>query len=99
MCKIDLSQDNIKESYDSCVNFQHFLMELESARREAYEEKCRREEVERELYEAFQKVSILFYSYIACNIILEDLIDLHWAQYMWDKFLLPCIQTFKLSET
>lgn len=84
MCEIDLLQDNIKESYDSCVNFQHFLKELESARREAYEEKCRREEVERELYEAFQKVSMLLYScHLHCmRYILEDLSDLHWAQYM-----------------
>ena len=69
MCKIDLLQDNIKESFDSCKNFQHFLKELESARREAYEEKCRREEVERELYEAFQKVSyFIVIIYIACDI-------------------------------
>lgn len=68
MCEIDLLQDNIKGSYDSCENFQHFLKELESTRREAYEEKCRREEVERELYEAFQKVSIYFIVtiHIAC---------------------------------
>jgi hypothetical protein len=69
MCEIDLLQDNIKESYDSCMNFQHFLKELESARREAYEEKCRREEVERELYEAFQKVCyFIVVIYIACDI-------------------------------
>ncbi|KAJ1289026.1 hypothetical protein BS78_02G134600 [Paspalum vaginatum] len=48
-------KDNTKESYDSCDNFQHVLRELESVRQEAYEEKCRREKVERELCEAFQK--------------------------------------------
>ncbi|WVZ63210.1 hypothetical protein U9M48_012859 [Paspalum notatum var. saurae] len=48
-------KDNTKESYDCCDNFQHVLRELESVRQEAYEEKCRREKLERELCEAFQK--------------------------------------------
>ncbi|KAL6656519.1 hypothetical protein ACP70R_007345 [Stipagrostis hirtigluma subsp. patula] len=34
---------------------EHIVRELESARREAYEEKCKREEVERDLFEASQK--------------------------------------------
>ncbi|TVU10590.1 hypothetical protein EJB05_44132 [Eragrostis curvula] len=46
---------NTKEPYEASNNFQHILGELESARQEAYEEKCRREIAERELFEAFQK--------------------------------------------
>lgn len=61
MCEIVLFQDNVKEPYETCDNFQHILRELESSRQEAYEEKCRRETTERELFEALQKVSILIY--------------------------------------
>jgi hypothetical protein len=62
MCEIDLLQDNIEESCES-YNFQHIMRELENARQEAYEEKCRHVKAERELFEALQKVSILIYSY------------------------------------
>lgn len=86
--EIDLLQENIND--DSCENFQHVLKELEIVRQEAYEEKCRREKVERVLCEAFQKVSILICSYHShCKqYILEYLSDLHCAQYMRDKFFL-----------
>ncbi|PVH63897.1 hypothetical protein PAHAL_2G133900 [Panicum hallii] len=46
---------NVEETYESYDNFQHILRELESVRQEAYEEKCRREKAERELFEALQK--------------------------------------------
>jgi hypothetical protein len=79
MCEIDLLQGNVEETYESYDNFQHILRELESVRQEAYEEKCRREKAERELFEALQKVIILIYSYHShcTHNILEDLIDLH----------------------
>jgi len=63
MCEIDLLQDNVEETSESCDNFQHILRELESVRQEVYEEKCRREKAERELFEALQKVIILIYNY------------------------------------
>ncbi|XP_039807948.1 U-box domain-containing protein 33-like isoform X2 [Panicum virgatum] len=49
-------KDNVEETSESCDNFQHILRELESVKQEAYEEKCRREKAERELFEALQKV-------------------------------------------
>ncbi|KAF8753209.1 hypothetical protein HU200_011656 [Digitaria exilis] len=48
-------KENVEESCESYDNFQYVLRELESARKEAYEEKCRREKAERELFEALQK--------------------------------------------
>jgi len=48
-------KDNVEETSESCDNFQHILRELESVRQEVYEEKCRREKAERELFEALQK--------------------------------------------
>lgn len=70
MCEIDLFQDNVREPDETCDNFQNILTELESSRQEAYEEKCRRERAERELFEAFQKVSISQFQ-IACTIIIR----------------------------
>ncbi|KAF8675246.1 hypothetical protein HU200_047919 [Digitaria exilis] len=48
-------KENVEESCESYDNFQYVLRELECARKEAYEEKCRREKAERELFEALQK--------------------------------------------
>lgn len=53
----DLLQDTVEESCDSYDNFQHILRELDSAKQEAYRERCRREKVEKELFEALQKVT------------------------------------------
>lgn len=53
-----LMQEDVKE-YDKPDNkIQHILRELESARQQAYEEKCSREKAERELFEASQKVRV-----------------------------------------
>ncbi|XP_024318687.1 U-box domain-containing protein 33 isoform X1 [Brachypodium distachyon] len=51
----DNEKEDVKE-YDKPDNkIQHILRELESARQQAYEEKCSREKAERELFEASQK--------------------------------------------
>ncbi|XP_037455877.1 U-box domain-containing protein 33-like [Triticum dicoccoides] len=53
------SDGNEKETvheFDEADNkFQHMLRELESVRKQAYEDNCSREKAERELFEAFQK--------------------------------------------
>ncbi|CAN6214032.1 unnamed protein product [Urochloa humidicola] len=56
-------KNNVEESRESYGNFQHILRDLESAREEAYEEKCRREKAERELFEALQKAQASENSY------------------------------------
>ncbi|CAL5080209.1 unnamed protein product [Urochloa decumbens] len=45
------------------ISGKHILRDLESARKEAYEEKCRREKAERELFEALQKAQTSENSY------------------------------------
>ncbi|XP_062199345.1 U-box domain-containing protein 33-like isoform X3 [Phragmites australis] len=56
-------EENVKATNESYDNFQHILRELESVRREAYEEKCRREEAERELFAASQRAQAFENSY------------------------------------
>nr|TKW31976.1 hypothetical protein SEVIR_2G140900v2 [Setaria viridis] len=56
-------KDNIEESCEPYYNFQNILRELENARQEAYEEKCRHVKAERELFEALQKAQASENSY------------------------------------
>ncbi|KAF0911513.1 hypothetical protein E2562_011149 [Oryza meyeriana var. granulata] len=51
----DKVKEDTKERDKSDNELQHILMELERVRQEAYEEKCRREKAEQELFEALQK--------------------------------------------
>jgi hypothetical protein len=51
-------QDIVREFDKPDNKFNHMLRELESVRKQAYEEKCSREKAERELLEAFQKVRV-----------------------------------------
>ena len=45
--------------FDEADNkWQPMIRELESVRKQAYEDNCSREKAERELFEAFQKVSV-----------------------------------------
>jgi CRISPR/Cas system-associated endonuclease/helicase Cas3 len=55
-------QDIVRE-FDEPDKFQHMLWELESVRKQAYEEKCSRDKAERELLEAFQKVRVAYFSF------------------------------------
>lgn len=55
-CRSYNNEKEIVKEFDEPENkFQHMLQELESARKQAYEEKCSREKAEGELFEAFQK--------------------------------------------
>lgn len=51
-------QDIVREFDKPDNKFNHMLRELESVRKQAYEDKCSREKAERELLEAFQKVRV-----------------------------------------
>jgi len=52
-------QETIKDEFDEHDNkFQHMLRELDSVKKQAYDEKCSREKAERELLDAFQKVRV-----------------------------------------
>uniref|UniRef100_A0A453PSC6 RING-type E3 ubiquitin transferase n=1 Tax=Aegilops tauschii subsp. strangulata TaxID=200361 RepID=A0A453PSC6_AEGTS len=53
----DANEKETVHEFDEGDNkFQHMLRELESVRKQAYEDNCSREKAERELFEAFQKV-------------------------------------------
>ncbi|KAM0858778.1 hypothetical protein ACQ4PT_047617 [Festuca glaucescens] len=55
-CRSYDNETGIVREFDKPGNkFNHMLRELESVRKQAYEEKCSREKAERELLEAFQK--------------------------------------------
>ncbi|CAN6203854.1 unnamed protein product [Urochloa humidicola] len=56
-------KNNVEEFCESYDSFQHILRDLESARKEAYEEKCTREKAERELFAALQKAQASENSY------------------------------------
>ena len=63
-----LTQETVHEFDEGDNKFQHMLRELESVRKQAYEDNCSREKAERELFEAFQKVSSLICIFQSCQI-------------------------------
>uniref|UniRef100_A0A453PSV2 RING-type E3 ubiquitin transferase n=1 Tax=Aegilops tauschii subsp. strangulata TaxID=200361 RepID=A0A453PSV2_AEGTS len=54
-CICTSNVETVHEFDEGDNKFQHMLRELESVRKQAYEDNCSREKAERELFEAFQK--------------------------------------------
>ncbi|XP_048531037.1 U-box domain-containing protein 33-like [Triticum urartu] len=54
----DNGKEIVKEFDEADIKFQHMLRELESVRKQAYEEKHGREKAEQDLFEAFQRARV-----------------------------------------
>lgn len=65
LCSDELHPQCDNDGTQADTKFQHMLRELESVRKQAYEDKCSREKVERELFEAFQKVSVAYFAFFS----------------------------------